>query len=40
MRYLEGNCVTNFEAVPMPDRDRFYLLDSFGNYFEVLEMKN
>jgi hypothetical protein len=25
--------------VPMPDRERFYLLDPFGNYFELIEMK-
>jgi hypothetical protein len=24
----------------MPDRERFYLLDPFGNYFELIEMKN
>jgi catechol 2,3-dioxygenase-like lactoylglutathione lyase family enzyme len=28
------------DAVPMPDRDRFYLLDPFGNYFEIMEMKS
>jgi len=28
------------EAVPLPDRERFYLLDPFGNYIEVIEMKN
>ena len=39
-RYLEGKRVAIREAVPMPDRDRFYLLDPFGNYFELLEMKN
>ena len=27
------------EAVVIPDRDRFYVLDPFGNYFEILEMK-
>ena len=26
------------EAVVIPDRDRFYVLDPFGNYFEILEM--
>ena len=25
------------EAVVMPDRDRFYVLDPFGNYFEIVE---
>ncbi len=39
-RYLESKRVTIREAVVMPDRDRFYLLDPFGNYFELLEMKN
>jgi catechol 2,3-dioxygenase-like lactoylglutathione lyase family enzyme len=38
-RYLEGKGATIHEAVAMPDRDRFYLLDPFGNYFELLEMK-
>jgi catechol 2,3-dioxygenase-like lactoylglutathione lyase family enzyme len=38
-RYLEGKGATIREAVPMPDRDRFYLLDPFGNYFELLEMR-
>ena len=27
------------EAVVIPDRVRFYVLDPFGNYFEFLEMK-
>jgi catechol 2,3-dioxygenase-like lactoylglutathione lyase family enzyme len=26
------------EAVTIPDRDRFYVLDPFGNYFEIMEM--
>jgi catechol 2,3-dioxygenase-like lactoylglutathione lyase family enzyme len=38
-RYLEGQGATIREAVPMPDRERFYLLDPFGNYFELIEMK-
>jgi catechol 2,3-dioxygenase-like lactoylglutathione lyase family enzyme len=38
-RYLESKSATIREAVPMPDRERFYLLDPFGNYFELLEMK-
>jgi catechol 2,3-dioxygenase-like lactoylglutathione lyase family enzyme len=38
-RYLESKGAAIREAVPMPDRDRFYLLDPFGNYFELLEMK-
>jgi catechol 2,3-dioxygenase-like lactoylglutathione lyase family enzyme len=37
--YLEGKGATIREAVAMPDRDRFYLLDPFGNYFELIEMK-
>jgi catechol 2,3-dioxygenase-like lactoylglutathione lyase family enzyme len=38
--YLESKGATIREAVPMPDRDRFYLLDPFGNYFELMEMKS
>ena len=37
-RYLEGKGATIREAVQMEDRERFYLLDPFGNYFELLEM--
>ncbi len=37
--YLESKGATIREAVPMPDRDRFYVLDPFGNYFEFLELK-
>ena len=37
-RYLEHKGATIREAVPMEDRERFYLLDPFGNYFELLEM--
>ena len=37
-RYLETHGATIREAVPMPDRERFYLLDPFGNYFELIEM--
>ncbi len=36
--YLEGRGATTREAVAMPDRERFYLLDPFGNYFEIIEM--
>jgi catechol 2,3-dioxygenase-like lactoylglutathione lyase family enzyme len=39
-RYLESKQAVIREAVPIPDRDRFYLLDPFGNYFELLEMKS
>jgi len=38
-QYLESKGATTREAVPMPDRDRFYLLDPFGNYFEFIEFK-
>ena len=38
-RYLESKGATIREAVQMPDRDRFYLLDPFGNYFELMEMR-
>jgi len=27
------------EAVVIPDRERFYVLDPFGNYFEFIEMR-
>lgn len=37
--YLESKQAAIREAVVMPDRDRFYLLDPFGNYFELMEMK-
>ena len=37
-RYLESRGATIREAVTMPDRERFYLLDPFGNYFELIEM--
>ena len=36
--YLESHGATIREAVAMPDRERFYLLDPFGNYFELIEM--
>lgn len=38
--YLKENGVEIREAVPIPDRKRFYVLDPFGNYFEFVEMKN
>jgi catechol 2,3-dioxygenase-like lactoylglutathione lyase family enzyme len=38
-QYLESKGATIREAVPMPDRVRFYLLDPFGNYFEFIEFK-
>jgi catechol 2,3-dioxygenase-like lactoylglutathione lyase family enzyme len=37
--FLESKGATIREAVPMPDRERFYLLDPFGNYFEFIEFK-
>lgn len=37
--YLEARGAVIREAVRMPDRDRFYLLDPFGNYFEFIEFK-
>jgi catechol 2,3-dioxygenase-like lactoylglutathione lyase family enzyme len=37
--YLAGKGATIREAVAMPDRERFYLLDPFGNYFELMEFK-
>ena len=36
--YLESKGATIRKAVKMPDRERFYLLDPFGNYFEIIEM--
>ena len=38
--YLKENGVEIREAVPIPDRKRFYVLDPFGNYFEFVEMQN
>jgi len=37
--HLEAHGATIREAVLMPDRNRFYLLDPFGNYFEFIEFK-
>ena len=37
-RDLESQGATIREAVQMADRERFYLLDPFGNYFELIEM--
>ena len=36
--YLQGKGATLRDAVSMPDRERFYLLDPFGNYFELIEL--
>src|SRR5271166_1031657 len=38
--YLEEKGVEIREAVLIPGRERFYVLDPFGNYFEFIEMKN
>ena len=38
-QFLESRGATIREAVLMPDRVRFYLLDPFGNYFEFIEFK-
>ncbi len=37
--FLESRGAAIREAVPMPDRIRFYLLDPFGTYFEFIEFK-
>jgi catechol 2,3-dioxygenase-like lactoylglutathione lyase family enzyme len=39
-RYLEDKGATIREAVPMEGIDRFYLLDPFGTYFELLKRKS
>jgi catechol 2,3-dioxygenase-like lactoylglutathione lyase family enzyme len=39
-RYLTKCGATIREAVVIPDRERFYVLDPFGNYFEFLELKS
>jgi catechol 2,3-dioxygenase-like lactoylglutathione lyase family enzyme len=38
--YLGEKGVEIREAVVIPDRERFYVLDPFGNYFEFIQMKN
>lgn len=35
---LESKGAETRDAVLIPDRDRFYLIDPFGNYFEIIEM--
>ena len=40
VRAFYGGGAGILEAVPMPDRERFYLLDPFGNYIELIELKN
>ena len=37
--FLEEKGAEIREAVVIPDRDRFYVLDPFGNYFEFIEVK-
>jgi hypothetical protein len=37
--YLESKNAKIREAVVIPDRERFHVLDPFGNYFELIEMK-
>lgn len=37
-KYLEGKGADIREAVIIPDRDRFYVVDPFGNYIEILEL--
>ena len=37
--YLQKRGAEIREAVVIPDRLRFYVLDPFGNYFEFIEMK-
>jgi catechol 2,3-dioxygenase-like lactoylglutathione lyase family enzyme len=39
-KYLESKGAEIRNAVPMPDRNRFYLIDPFGNYFELIELKS
>jgi catechol 2,3-dioxygenase-like lactoylglutathione lyase family enzyme len=38
--YLEKQGAEIREAVVIPDRVRFYVLDPFGNYFELIEMRS
>lgn len=35
---LESKGAITQNAIPIPDRDRFFVIDPFGNYFELLEM--
>ena len=35
--YLEKNKIEIREAVTVPDRDRFYVIDPFGNCIELIE---
>jgi hypothetical protein len=38
--HLEENGVETREAAVIPGRQRLYVLDPFGNYFEFIEMNN
>jgi catechol 2,3-dioxygenase-like lactoylglutathione lyase family enzyme len=38
--YLEQQGVEILDGVAVPHRERFYLLDPFGNYFEFIELNN
>jgi len=38
--YLEQQGAEILEALAVPDRERFYLLDPFGNYFEFIEIND
>jgi catechol 2,3-dioxygenase-like lactoylglutathione lyase family enzyme len=38
--YLQKRGAEIREAVVIPDRLRFYVLDPFGNYFEFIEMRH
>lgn len=35
---LEAQGAQTRDAVPISDRDRFYLIDPFGNYIEIIEL--
>lgn len=37
--YLRSQGAEIREAVVIPDRERFYLIDPFGNYFELIEFR-
>lgn len=36
-KHFEERGVAIREAVAIPDRDRFYCIDPFGNFFEIIE---
>ena len=39
-KYLQMQGAEIREALLIPDRDRFYVIDPFGNYLEFLEFKH